>query len=80
MSTHAETEKVIKDLVRLSVNLNSETAAALRQIAAERGISATEAVRRAIAVYKFVEDEVQEGRTIQTLDKSSNEVRELVLM
>jgi hypothetical protein len=67
-------------LVRLSVNLNAETAEALREIADHWGISATEAVRRAISVYKFIDEETQEGSRIQTVNWARNEVRELVLM
>jgi hypothetical protein len=67
-------------LVRLNVNLNAETAEALKEIADHRGISFTEAVRRAISVYKFIDDETQEGRHIQTVSADRNEVRELVLM
>lgn len=55
--------------VRLNVNLNDEIAAALKEIADERGISATEAVRRAIAWYKFIDDEVVKGkRKMQLVD------------
>jgi hypothetical protein len=67
-------------MTRLNVNLNSETAAALQEIAENRGISFTEAVRRAISVYKFIDDETQEGHRIQTVDPERNQVRELVLM
>jgi hypothetical protein len=66
-------------LVRLNVNLNAETAAALREMATEKGISFTEAVRRAIAISKFIDDEINEGRKIQTLTKENDAVRELVL-
>jgi len=69
-----------QQLVRLSVNMNAETAAALRELAEERNISFTEAVRRAISVYKFVDDEAREGRKIQTTDADHGNVRELVLM
>jgi hypothetical protein len=67
-------------LVRLNVNLNTETADALKEIADHRGISFTEAVRRAISVYKFIDEETQEGRRIQTVNSDRSEVRELVLM
>lgn len=67
-------------LTRLNVNLNAETADALKEIAEHRGISFTEAVRRAISVYKFIDDETQEGHRIQTVDPERNQVRELVLM
>jgi hypothetical protein len=67
-------------LTRLNVNLNQETAAALKEIAARENISLTEAVRRAIAIFKFVEDEQAEGRKIQTMDANESNKRELVLM
>ena len=66
-------------LVRLSVNLNQETADALKEIAEETGISLTEAVRRAISVYKFVDDEIDAGHRVQTVDQKGA-VRELVIM
>lgn len=67
-------------LVRLSVNLNQETADALKEIAADSGVSLTEAVRRAISVYKFVDDEREAGRRVQTVDPKGGAVRELVLV
>lgn len=66
--------------VRLNVNLNQETADALKQVAAKESISLTEAVRRAIALLKFVEEEQSRGRRIQTMDKEGKDKRELVLM
>lgn len=56
---------------RLSVNINDETAAALKDLADRRDTSVTEIVRRAVAVYKFVEDEVgQKGKTLQLVDEN----------
>jgi len=69
-----------QSLVRLNVNLNAETAAALRELADERDISFTEAVRRAISVYKYMNDEKQAGRHIQTTNADREDVRELLLM
>jgi len=46
---------------RLSVNINDETASALRSMAERRQTTVTEIVRRAVSVYKFVEDEVVDG-------------------
>lgn len=69
-----------QSLVRLNVNLNAETAAALRELAEERDISFTEAVRRAISVYKYMNDETQSGRHIQTTNSDREDVRELILM
>ena len=43
---------------RLSVNINDETARALKELAERRETSVTDIIRRAVSVYKFVEDEV----------------------
>jgi predicted transcriptional regulator len=67
-------------LVRLSVNLNNETADALKEIAEERGISVTETVRRAISVYKYIEEELSQGHKVQVADKVNKTVTELVLI
>lgn len=45
------------ETVRLSLNLPAETNTVLRDTAQRRGISVTEGVRRAVAVWKFLEDE-----------------------
>ena len=66
------------EITRLTVNLNAETAAALNEIAAKRGISLTETVRRAVAVLKFVEDEIQKGNAVQSTDGART--RELLLV
>lgn len=50
---------------RLSVNINDETAKALNELARKRQTTVTEIVRRAISVYKFVEDETGRGRQLQ---------------
>lgn len=55
-----------EQLTRLSVNLNRETADALLAIARETGLSVTEVMRRSIAVYKYVSDEQNAGREMQT--------------
>lgn len=67
-------------LVRLNINLTKESAAALRKLAEEQHISVTEAVRRAIAVLSFVQEERKEGRKIQTMEPDGKDRRELVLM
>lgn len=66
------------EVTRLTVNLNAETAAALNEIAAKRGISLTETVRRAVAVLKFLEDEIQKGHVVQSTDGART--RELLLV
>lgn len=62
--------------VRLSVNLSEEAAKVLRELAERRGISITEAIRRAIAVWRFFEEATDKGETIQVTDGKT--VRELV--
>lgn len=57
---------------RLSVNINAETKRALEELAAREGVTVTEVVRRAISVYKFVEDELAErGQTLQLVNNES---------
>lgn len=68
------------DLVRLNVNLNKETAAALKEIAERQDISMTEAIRRAVAVLKFVSDEQAKDRKIQTMNQDGSDKRQLVMM
>jgi hypothetical protein len=50
--------------VRLSININTQSAEILRTIAAEREISATEAVRRAIGLLGFTEEARRNGETL----------------
>ncbi|KPM52173.1 hypothetical protein ACG83_30485 [Frankia sp. R43] len=63
---------------RLTVNINTETAAALRQVAESRGVSYTEAVRRAVALLKLIEDETQKGHAIQVSEGKN--VRNIILL
>ncbi len=77
----SEPEKNLESAtVRLNVNLNAETAAVLKQLTEERGISFTEAVRRAISVYNYIDGEVRSGRRIQTTNADRSDVREFILM
>ena len=66
--------------IRLSVNMNQETADALREIAEVYGVSVTEAVRRAVSVAHFVEEQTRAGKTVQIEDPKTGKVRELVMM
>ena len=67
----------VEDLVRLSVNLNPETAAALKRFADDRGLSFTEAVRRMISISTFISDEISEGRQVQVVDRRHRVVSEI---
>lgn len=68
-----------QDLVRLNVNLNRETADALKSLADLRGTTVTEVVRRAVTVMRFLEDEKEAGRVILTSNRNGKKVRELVI-
>lgn len=57
-------------LVRLAVNLGPEAADVLKQYAGRKGISVTEAVRRAIAVLAFVDETQRRGASINVEDES----------
>ena len=68
------TEKPRKDttgFTRLSINLNAEATQALKAYTDKRQISYTEAVRRAIAILKFVDDEMSAGHELQVFDGES---------
>lgn len=65
---------------RLSVNMNPETADALREIAKAHGISITEAVRRAVSVAHFVEQQSREGKSVQIEDPKTGKIKELLMM
>lgn len=66
--------------VRLSVNLAKDVADALRWIADKRGISVTEAVRRAISTQNYVERASDRGAKILVQEPNSDVLRELVFM
>lgn len=62
---------------RLNINVNDETAKVLKELAARRQTTVTEIVRRAVSVYKFVEDEVVDGN--KTLKLVAPEGQETIL-
>ncbi len=66
--------------VRLSVNVALDVADALKTLTRRRGITATEGVRRAIAVWKLVEDEKDAGNRVQIVDPKTGDARQLVLL
>lgn len=67
--------------VRLSVNINDETEQALKELAERRGTTVTEIVRRAVSVYKFVEDEVgRDGKALQIVDRQNDTVTSVAMI
>lgn len=59
-----EGEPLPGQVVRLSVNLSPKTAGTLREYAGRKGVSVTEAVRRAIAVLAFVDETQRRGSSV----------------
>lgn len=60
-------------VTKLNVNINDETAAALKDLAERRQTTVTEIVRRAVSVYKFIEDEVTDGDARLKIVRASGE-------
>lgn len=57
------------DWVRFNVNLALDVANVLRERAREKRINATEAIRRAIAVWNFIETERERGNQIVIVER-----------
>lgn len=67
------------ELIQLSVNVNQETARALLKMMTSREDTATETVRRAIAVSNYFHKEYDAGRKIVITNPDGTNTRELVL-
>jgi len=63
---------------RLSVNVTDETAQTLRDLAKRNETSVTDIVRRAVSVYKLVDEETREGKVMQLV--ADDEVITLALV
>lgn len=49
---------------KITVSLSDEAAEAVQTLAEQRGISVSEVIRRAIALERFVEGELEKGSTL----------------
>ena len=65
--------------VRLSINLNSESADAFKALIERKQFTITEGIRRAITVWQFLEDEIAKGNEIAIVEPDST-VRKIVLL
>lgn len=66
---------------RINMNLPDTTKADLNDfVAAESGVTATEIVRRSIALYKFVKGELDSGHKLQIVDAEGKNPREIILL
>lgn len=66
-------------VARLSVNLSTETAGMLKALAGRKGLTVTDGVRRAITVWKFIEDELAAGSTLAVIEADGS-VRKVILL
>ena len=69
-------------VIRLSVNLAGSVADALKTTAARKGLSITEGVRHAIAIWKLVSDEQEKGNRVMIVEGrgDSAQYREIVIV
>jgi hypothetical protein len=75
--TYSSTDPAIA-VVRTTVNLHPDAVAALRQMAADRGTTVAEIIRRAIWMEKYVHDALKEGSKILVQD-ADRALKELVI-
>jgi len=70
------------NVVRLSVNLAPTVADALKTTAGRKGLSITEAIRHAIAIWKLVTDEQAKGNRLMIVsgDGDRAQYREIVMV
>ena len=71
-----------QDVVRLSINLAPDVAHVLKSLAKSKRINVTEAVRRAIAVWNFLENEHAKGNKIAVVENvgGTARLREVVIL
>ena len=66
------------NIVKISVNLTEDAVEALKDLAAKRGTTVTEVLRRAISTEKYLDD-VQRGEGAKVLlEDKKGQIRELV--
>ncbi len=63
--------------VKVTVNLPDETVEAIKTIAAQRGTTVTEALRRAVESEKFLSEETRSGSKI-LVEKPEGTIRQVV--
>lgn len=69
-------------VVRLSINLAPTVAEALKTTATKQGVSITEAVRRAVALWRLVSDAQDHGNRVMVVEGRGDDAqyREIVLL
>src|SRR6266568_7588877 len=61
-----------KRLIKLTVNVSSEAYTALKEMAAQRGVTVTEMLRQAISTAKWVQDTTAQGEKILKQDRQGH--------
>lgn len=65
---------------RLSININDATAKALQEIAADKGLTVTEVIRRAVFTYEFFDKATAGGKQIRVIDDEAGVQTEVALV
>lgn len=68
------------EMYRFSVNLAADSAATLRRTAARRGITVTDAFRRAVAFMEGIDRELVAGRDIESVDPDNGNRTRIVFL
>jgi hypothetical protein len=63
---------------RLSINVSDQTAKLLRDLAERNETSVTEIVRRAVGVYKYIEDADLDGKEVKLVGPDVTETIKMV--
>lgn len=63
---------------KISMNLSDEVLEALREVALRDNVSMTEATRRAISTWKFLDDAQRSGKSVLIRDPQTRETERLV--
>ena len=68
-------------MARLTVQFPEKTSQILNELAEKDEVSKTEVLRRAIALYKYLESELgkEDGRKLKIADKDDNILKEIVI-
>lgn len=73
-------DAVVDELIRLSVNITPETARELENLARDKHITKTEALRRAIAAAHYIDTATRDSKTKVLLREPDGEIRELIFL
>lgn len=69
-------------VVRLSVNLTPDVADALKTTSSRQGVTATEGIRRAVVLWKLVDDETRKGNRLAVVEGEGEkrQYREIIIL